>query len=232
MIDFHSHILPNVDDGSGSISESLELLKMLSEQGVCKVCATPHFIAHKNSPDAFFEKRQAAYESLAPVLSAGMPEIRLGAEVFYYLGVSKMQQLSRFCIEGSRLLLLEMPFCTWNEYNVKELLELSCSGEFQIVLAHVERYLPFQNKRVLERLFDSDILMQTNASAFLSFKTRRKALKMLRENKLHLIGSDCHNLASRPPKIKEAREVIQKKLGESFVKFYDERAERFLEDLE
>ena len=232
MIDFHSHILPNIDDGSASVSESTALLAMLSEQGVKKVCATPHFIASRTSPDAFFEKRQAALEALRPNLSADAPKIRLGAEVFYYNGISKMQGLSRFCIEGSRLLLLEMPFHAWSEYNLKEILELSCSGEFQLVLAHIERYLAFQNKKTPEKLVDSDILLQSNASAFLNFKTRRRALKLLRENKIHLIGSDCHNLTSRPPRISEARAVISKKLGEDFVKLYDKRAERFLEDSE
>ncbi len=232
MIDFHSHILPNIDDGSKSASESEELLKMLFEQGVKKVCATPHFIASKQSAEAFFEKRQASYESLSPVLNTELPEIRLGAEFFYYTGISNMPELSRFCIEGSRLLLLEMPFCTWNEYSIKEVLELSCSGEFQLVIAHIERYLPFQNKRSVEKLLESDILMQTNASAFLNLKTRHRALKMLKQNKIHLIGSDCHNITDRIPRMNEAREVIFKKIGENFLEFYDERAERFLEDLE
>ncbi|MBQ8868793.1 MAG: hypothetical protein IJ027_03630 [Oscillospiraceae bacterium] len=232
MIDFHSHILPQVDDGSSSIKESVELLKMLSQQGVTKVCATPHFIASKTAPEAFFEKRQAAFEALKPNLTADAPKIKLGAEVFYYNGISKMQDLSRFCIEGSRLLLLEMPFHAWSEYNLKEILELSCSGEFQLLLAHIERYPAFQNKKILERLIDSDILLQTNASAFLHFKTRNRALRLLKQNKIHFIGSDCHSVSARPPRMDEAREVVSNKLGESFVKFYDERAERFLEDLE
>ncbi len=227
MIDFHSHILPNVDDGSASVSESVELINMLSQQGITKVCATPHFIASKTAPAAFFEKRQAAFEALKPHLSADAPEIKLGAEVFYYSGISKMQDLSRFCIEGSRLLLLEMPFSAWSEYNIKEIIELSCSGEFRLVLAHIERYPAFQNKKILERLADSDILLQTNASAFLHFKTRRRALGLLKQNKIHFIGSDCHSVSARPPRMAEAREVISSKLGESFVKFYDERAERF-----
>lgn len=232
MIDFHSHILPQIDDGSASAKESTELLKMLSQQGVTTVCATPHFIASKITPEAFFEKRQAALETLKPHLSADAPKIKLGAEVFYYNGISRMQDLFRFCIEGSRLLLLEMPFHAWSEYNLKEIIELSCSGEFQLVLAHIERYSAFQNKKVLERLAYSDILLQTNAGSFLNFRTRSRALKLLKQNKIHFIGSDCHSISDRPPRMAEAREVVLNKLGESFVKFYDERAERFLEDLE
>ena len=230
MIDFHSHILPKVDDGSASIEESIELLGMLSLQGVKTVCATPHFIASKTEAQAFFEKRQAALDLLKPGLSEKLPEIRLGAEVFYYNGISRMQELSRFCIEASRLLLVEMPFGLWSEYNIREILELSCSGEFQLVLAHIERYPAFQNRKTLERLLDSDILLQSNAGTFLNFKTRRRAIKLLAQDKIHFIGSDCHSVAVRPPKIAEAKAVIENKLGAGFMEFYNQRSRRYLEE--
>lgn len=53
MIDFHSHILPAMDDGSRNIEESLQMLRMLQEQGVERVIATPHFYADENPPDVF-----------------------------------------------------------------------------------------------------------------------------------------------------------------------------------
>ena len=55
--DWHSHILPNVDDGSRDVAESLKLLEMLAEQGVGKVIATPHFIADNESVSAFIKRR-------------------------------------------------------------------------------------------------------------------------------------------------------------------------------
>lgn len=232
MIDFHSHILPNVDDGSRSVVESVKLLEMLSQQGAKTVCATPHFMATEQEPESFFEKRQASYEALLPELNSSLPSVRLGAEVLYYSGISRMSELSRFCIEGTKLLLLEMPFHSWNEYVVKEVLELSCSGEFQVMLAHIERYLPYQSEGIWKKFLEYDVVMQSNASFFLGFRTKRKALKMLREGKTHLLGSDCHNITSRQPELGAARAVIAKKLGEDFLRFYDKRAQRFLEGLE
>ncbi|MBQ8337830.1 MAG: capsular polysaccharide biosynthesis protein [Oscillospiraceae bacterium] len=232
MIDFHSHVLPNIDDGSRSVTESVTLLEMLSTQGVKTVCATPHFMATEDEPEAFFEKRRRSFESLKNELAASAPDLRLGAEVLYYSGISRLSELSRFCIEGSRLLLLEMPFHAWNEYVVKEVLELSCSGEFQLVLAHIERYLPYQSEEVFEKLLEYDVVMQSNAAFFLKFRTKRKALRMLSEGKIHLLGSDCHNITSRQPELAAARAVIERKLGSDFLSFYDERAERFLEGLE
>ena len=56
MIDFHSHILPGIDDGSKSTEESLEMLDMLRAQGVVTVAATPHFYARENTPEVFLQK--------------------------------------------------------------------------------------------------------------------------------------------------------------------------------
>ena len=109
MIDFHSHILPGMDDGSKNIEESLALLRMLAEQGVKKVVATPHFYANDESVEKFLARRQQSYESLRAALPAGMPEILLGAEVRYYQGISRLKELKELCVQGSNLLLLERP---------------------------------------------------------------------------------------------------------------------------
>ena len=62
MIDFHTHILPNVDDGSKGVEESTLMLTRLFEQGVNKVIATPHFYANDESVDEFLLRRNAAFE--------------------------------------------------------------------------------------------------------------------------------------------------------------------------
>ena len=64
MIDFHSHILPGMDDGSQTVEESLTLLEMLRAQGVDTVAATPHFYARENSPEVFLRRRREAWERL------------------------------------------------------------------------------------------------------------------------------------------------------------------------
>ena len=110
MIDLHTHILPNVDDGSSSLDESLALLRMLASQGVTLTAATPHFYATSDTPEQFFRRREAAWKQLSGAMESSMPCVLLGAEVAFYRNISQMQQLERFCIGSSRLLLLEMPF--------------------------------------------------------------------------------------------------------------------------
>ena len=64
MIDFHTHILPKMDDGSKSTEESIAMLKMQAEQGIRWVVATPHFYAEHESPQDFLQRRNHSYQSL------------------------------------------------------------------------------------------------------------------------------------------------------------------------
>lgn len=217
MIDWHSHILPAMDDGSRDTAESISLLNMQVSQGISTVIATPHFYANDETVDSFLERRKQALELLKSELPEGAPEIRLGAEVKYYQGISRMADLKDLRIEGSKLLLLEMPMSHWTEYMVRELIELSGKSSIKIVLAHVERYFHLQKQAVWDRLFENGILAQVNASFFHSFATKRKAIALLQEGSIQLIGSDCHGVTSRPPQIDKAFEVIRKKLGDEYL---------------
>lgn len=217
MIDWHSHVLPGMDDGSRDAEESIALLEMLRSQGVDTVAATPHFYPNDESAERFLERRAQCLEALRGHLSEDSPRIVVGAEVYYYNGISRMKELPLLKLEGTRLLLLEMPMCTWSEYTVRELSELTCRGNMQIVIAHLDRYLKLQKKSTLEQIFESGALVQLNAAAFTSFSSRRAATSLLKEGRAHFIGSDCHNLTSRAPRIGEAYDIIRKKLGEDFV---------------
>ncbi len=228
MIDWHSHILPEMDDGSRDVAESISLINMQVSQGVDTVIATPHFYANDESVDSFLERRKKAFELLKAALPERSPQILLGAEVRYYQGISRLADLKALRIEDSKLLLLEMPTSSWTEYMVRELVEMSGKSSTRIVFAHVERYLNLQKPRVWERIFESGMLMQSNAGFLVSFATRRKALSLLKEGNIHFIGSDCHNVTSRPPQIGKAFEIIQKKFGEEYIRQMNEYGQSLL----
>ena len=217
MIDWHSHVLPEMDDGSRSVEQSVELISMLAEQGVDTVIATPHFYANDESVDSFLKRRASAYERLMAALPEGSPRILLGAEVSYYSGVSRLEGLSRLCIEGTKILLLEMPFARWTEHTVREISSIALSGDITLMLAHIERYMDMQSVGVFDELSECGALMQVNASFFNRFTTKRKALKMINRGKIQVIGSDTHNTTSRPPMLADAYSVIRKKYGEEFI---------------
>ena len=217
MIDWHSHILPGMDDGSRDTAESLSLLEMQAEQGIDTVAATPHFYANDESVDTFLERRAIAKETLDEVLPPDAPRILLGAEVRYYQGISRLNDLKRLCLQNSKLLVLEMHIARWTEYTIREIIELASAGDITVMMAHIERYMKVQNDRTWERLYERGILMQVNASFFIDIGTRRRALSLLQDGGIHFIGSDCHSVNQRPPKIGRAYEIIEKKLGPNYL---------------
>lgn len=229
MIDFHSHILPEIDDGAQSVDESIAMLRMLKEQGVNTVALTSHYIATDESPEEFLNKRQEAFETLKAEIAQRkeqLPDLMLGAEVYYYPGILKMENLTELTLSDTNVLLLEMPMAPWSEFNIRELIEFANFSDIQIVMAHIERYIKFQKKGTVERLLESGILMQSNASFFFSRKTKRKALKMFDKGQIHFIGSDCHNLEYRPPRISDAINVIKDKFSTDAVdQFFKEQKE-------
>ena len=219
MVDFHSHILPAMDDGSKSVEESLELLHLLKNQGVETVVASSHYYPEIEAVEEFLSRRKKSFNSLSSVLANDLPEIVLGAEVKFYPGISRMTDIEKLCIEGTNLLLLEMPFCYWTEFTVKEVINLSNMKNLKIVLAHIDRYLSFQNDAIWRRLLENGILMQVNADSFLNFFTRIKIMSFIKNQYIHFLGSDCHNLISRSPKIGDAAKIVSKKMGVDYINF-------------
>jgi len=218
MFDFHTHILPAIDDGSSCIEESLTMLNELKKQGVDGIAATPHFSPEQTSPEKFFERRQAAWEILKDHLTTEHPEVRLGAEVKYFEGIARYEAISRFCIEGTDLLLLEMPHGEWTGRMVSTLIELNEKRGVTVLLAHIERYLKQQSKDTWKQLLHSGIIMQVSADYFIDRKTRRRALKQLKAGSVHLLGSDCHNMNTRPPNMAVAVSIINSVKKEDYLK--------------
>lgn len=199
MIDFHTHILPGMDDGSKDVRQSLEMLRMEQKMGIDTVFLTPHFYASQNSPEVFLSRRKEAWQKLQTEMEEGLPQLLLGAEVQYFESIGYAENLSSLCIQGTNLLLLEMPFNGWDDRVVRTVLDLNGTDGMQIVLAHVDRYMRFVKKDVWDLFQRSGILMQLNASAFSGWLHRKRSVSLMRSGTVQFLGSDCHNLDSRKP---------------------------------
>ena len=220
-IDLHSHILPQLDDGSDSVEMSLAMLYQMAEQGVDVVCATSHYYAKYSSIPAFCERRAEALERLSSVLTAELPRVLPAAEVAYFPHMEE-QDLMPLCIQGTRTLMLEMPFSDWTGLQLETVEALVLDCRYDVVLVHPERFcFSKSNKHKLEKLAELPIGLQVNAGSLLRWGTRRLALDILQMAHMPLLGSDCHNLTSRPPNLKEGRKVVMQKLGEAFLKKID-----------
>lgn len=229
MVDFHCHCLPEMDDGSKSVDESIGILEALWSQSVTTVVATPHFIANNESVDSFLERRQKSLEKLSSSLIKDLPEIKLGAEVEFYEGISNLDGLRKLCIEGTDILLLEMVSAKWTQGIINELYRLVSLGNIRIMLAHIERYLFLQDWDVIDYLLQNDVIMQSNASYFIRLITKRKACKQLKNGIIHVLGSDSHNMTTRPPRINEALAFVEKKLGNEAVEYLNSVSEELFQ---
>ena len=210
VADLHSHVLPHVDDGSGSLEESLAMLREAAAQGINLMVATPHFDPRSDSPEAFLTRRNRAAEDLSEKIEPGMPRLLLGAEVRYFPGISESDALPLLTLEGGKALLLELPHTPWPESVWQELSLFRQRTGIVPIIAHLDRYIsPFRTRGIPERLDTLDVLVQANSSFFLRKTTASLAVRLLREEKIHLLGSDCHGIAHRRPDLGAAVEKIQ-----------------------
>ena len=233
IIELHSHILPNMDDGSSNVNTSLTMLRRMTEQGVGIVCATSHYYAGQNDVLTFCERRQKAYVDLrAAMVGEAFPELLPAAEIAYFQQI-ETQDLTPLCIQGTRTLMLEMPFADWTDLQVETVTSLALDHHYNVVLVHPERFcFSDSNRSQIRRLVQLPIGLQVNAGSLIRWSTRRQALELLQMAPYPLLGSDCHNLTSRPPNLKRGRNIIRKKLGERFLEQMDENAEAAVIGLE
>lgn len=230
VIDFHSHILPGIDDGSASLEESVALLRMEAEQGIQHVIATPHFYAQHDRPERFLKRRRNAELLLQEQIQKHpeLPRFSVGAEVYFFHGIGSSDAIMELTIDEKPCILIEMPYVTWTGSMLHELESIYTRFGLTPIIAHIDRYIkPFQARQVLSRLAELPVLVQANADFFLNRATGNMALRMLKKDQIQLLGSDCHNLSDRKPNMGAAIDLIQKRIGVEMIK----RINQYQEDI-
>lgn len=224
MIDIHTHILPGMDDGSASLKESLSMVRESARQGVRLLAATPHFYATQEDPEGFLRRREKSLSLLENAWQEGFPILLVGAEVRFFDGISRVEEVKSLVIEHTNIMLLEMPFTSWSGRMVDEVLELQRRRGFQVLLAHIERYLKDQDSQVWDTLRQNGVWTQCNANFFLRWQTKRKAQALFKKGEIQMLGSDTHNMTSRPPNLAMARDALVKSLGQAAWRGFERRS--------
>ena len=226
--DFHTHILPCVDDGSRSIEQSLEMLQLCKEMGLSHVVLTPHFYADRDHPDRFLARRTKALAALEEAAAGkDLPTLIPAAEVHYFPNMGDSDELKKLTIGSSRYILVEMPMCRWTDRMWHDLERIYIAQGITPILAHLDRYLtPFNARRILRQIEKLQVMVQVNGERFLERKTARMVKKMMKSYKIHLLGSDCHNMTDRKPNLGQVRNVIHAELGQDAldcIAYYEQR---------
>ncbi len=227
IIDFHSHILPGIDDGSPDVATSLEMLAMSREQGVKVQILTPHYYPWKEDISSFCKRREKSFQILNEK-KPEIPKLLYGAEIAYFRHMRK-SDLAELCIGNSRALLIEMPFESWQNSIIDDISFLSLDMEYRVVLAHVERFMRYKgNRQKLQEISALPVVFQVNAEAFLHFSTRGTVSDLIRSDYDIILGSDAHNCTSRKPNLGDARTYAEKKFGIGWLEKADECAASIL----
>lgn len=211
MIDFHTHILPHLDDGAKDSEMAIAMLKSELSQGVTDVLLTSHYYGKRNSPERFIEKRNAAWAHLKPRAPQGI-NVHLGAEVhFTGVNVLDFDELCKLAIDGTEYILIEFPFTEkWSSGILSALSSFVYETSYTPIIAHVERYREVQKKpSIINELLEMGCLLQVNTSAFVNKKEKNLAFALLKKGLVDCIGTDAHDMGIRKPNMQEVKAVLE-----------------------
>ena len=223
-VDIHSHVLPFLDDGAEDVKTAVEIVKECINQGITTIVCTPHYLHNKEeSVDDFIKRRNESYRLLKSELEKQKItdiDFRLAAEVNFNCDLSEVENIEKLAIEGTDYILIEMPGAAWQDGMFDYLYTLIAKKNLIPIIAHVERY--YQNEREFQKLEKLQVYFQVNAPAFLDKADKKNADKLLKNKKIHLIGTDTHNLKNRFVKMKDGFSYIEKKTSREYLKYLTE----------
>lgn len=218
MIDFHSHILPGVDDGSKDYNESIGLLKEAKDAGFDKIISTSHYAVNCYEIPEY--KRKELIEELLQE-DEDFPEIILGSEIYLsYNIVDLIKEYNASTINGTNYILFELPLKD-TFMDLKNMIIKMQEAGYRLVLAHPERYSFVQKDfKNLYKLQESGVIFQSNYGSILGFyggAAKRTVKRMFKEGLVSLLGTDVHKTNSIYPKVDKALQKIAKYYSEEAI---------------
>lgn len=220
MIDIHSHVLPGIDDGTKTATESLEILQGLEEQGITDLICTPHYINETSqvSPKAQNEKLLENLQERA--IEKGLSiKLHIGNEIYINRDIEKLLRYKKISpLANSKYLLIELPMSGEFEQYDDILLSLIQKG-WKVILAHPERYHSFQKHyEKITELYQQGVLLQCNLGSFIGQygkNAKKTAHRIAKDKMIFCLGSDIHH-ARNYNEIAKAQKKIQK-----YYEFYE-----------
>lgn len=201
MIDIHSHILFDIDDGARDIEESVALLEEAKRAGINKIIATPHFTIG-DDVDSFIKERDARLQELQKETDI---ELKSGAEVYITDELFNETELKRLTLGESDVLLAEFKYHNVSPEKFLDYIDEIKENGLVPLIAHPERYSFLRrDMRLLDAALKRDVLLQVNAISLFEDSEEAEFAMMLVKNKLAFaIGSDMHHSGSRRYKAME-----------------------------
>lgn len=200
MLDFHSHLIPGVDDGAANVDESREGLKAMVADGITGIITTPHIgasLIERGMVDQYLEKIATAWDTLQNLVTTEFPKLKIarGFEVMLDVPRPKLEN-PLFRLAGTSFVLIEFPFMNIPPNSTHALRELRDAG-YMPILAHPERYVNIEEQLgLVEHWRDAGAFMQINAGSIIgSYGSRAKkvAWSILQAGHADYMCSDYHS---------------------------------------
>lgn len=207
MIDIHSHILYDVDDGCKTLAESLELLKIAQKEGITHIICTPHYM-HNGMYNKDYQETEELFNKFKQEVRESNIEIdlSLGNEIFIHPEIDELVKNKKVhTLANTNYVLVEFPMDIYrNEYD-EYLYNLSIL-DYKIIIAHPERYLYVQeNYKFCKRWLDEGYLIQINQNSIHDKVLSKVTKKLLKKGFINFIASDAHDM-TRPCVLKDVIE--------------------------
>ena len=217
MVDIHTHVLSNIDDGAKDLATSLALLKMAAESGTTDIIATPHVIEGAEHPEWQVIK-QKTEDLNRNAQKAGIPiRVYAGAELemnWDIIGLLKAGE-EDYCLAGSRYVLIELPATSVPNY-AEELLYEVQTKDLIPVIAHPERHPKLaKHPEILHQWVKNGALVQCNLGSVagkFGHGAKDYIDLLLKNNMVHFFGTDAHNIEHRHTDTRAAMEILTKKV--------------------
>ena len=222
MIDIHSHLIPEFDDGPKSFDESLKMLQIAEEQGITDVFATSHFqeiIPPQMEEDYLVKLEELQNRAAAMDLTVN---IHSGGELFYHEQLEETIKQHKVTTLGNwgQYVLFEFPMYLMPDGGENILFRLSAANYIPVV-AHPERYSMVirKPKKVVELLKFGGLIQMNGGSILGHFgKDIQKVSLYLLKNKLvQFIASDAHTVKGRTFVLKNVYDFLEDEISEEYL---------------
>lgn len=221
LVDIHCHILPALDDGSRSLEESMEMLRIAAEEGITDMIATPHYKEGRhNASTGTIRARMARLQEEARRQGIDI-SLYPGNEIYYFSDLEKEMDAGRILtMAGSAYLLVEFSPTDPFTYIRNAFYDILGMG-WKPILAHAERYeCMLKDWRNVEELVSMGIRIQVNAASIageLGFRVKRFVHGLIARKLVHYIGTDAHSSKGRAPRIRKCCKELYHKYDERYV---------------
>ena len=216
MIDIHAHILPNIDDGARSASETFDMINEASKRGITDIIATSHYMKDR------YEIETQDREKIIDLINRKLVEksinvkIHNGAEIMIYPEICKDLKKGKIpSLANSKYILFEIPTIGKIIYLDDIIRELQENG-YKLVMAHPERYqIVKEEPEIVDKCINKGILLQGDISSIVGDygeRAKKTLKKLLKSDKITFLATDTHQRYTRYQDLEEHLKLIQKEI--------------------